>query len=299
MVSSFGENELSVSSRIIGRVRLLDVFAVSALFPRLMFRFGITLHESSKDFFAPNRPIQGFEIRDLRGEVKLDEHQNVVGSLVWIGPRRFVRSTSYGSENHVETVCDLDRGRLEKLEQHRAGREPMLWLALWPTLVDAHGFLDCDLQPIRAAIPRDKWVSILDTLIDTKSALLEITYPTLESPEFEAAVGHIRDARSRVNRGDFDEAIAACRRAIESFFNAVNIGHKANELEQILASITDDSRGKAYAGIVSRLKELGNVSVHRSEASGRFTRAEALFVVGAVEQTFALLASLLSQRKSR
>jgi len=260
-----------------------------------MFRLGITLHESPKDLFAPNRPIQGFEVRDLRGEVRLDEHQNVLGNLVWIGPRRYVRSTSYGSENYVETVCDLDRIRLERLEQYRAGREPILWLALWPTLVDGHGFLDCDINPIRATVPRDKWVSILATLADTRLALLEVARPALESPEFDAAVGHIRDARARVDRGDFDEAVAACRRAIESISNALNVGHKAAELEQALATLTDESRGKAYAGIVSRLKDLGGHTIHRPEASGRFTRAEAQFVVGAAEHTLALLATLLRQ----
>ncbi len=291
---SFGENELSVSSWIVGRIRVQDAVAVAGLFPRLMFRLGIVLQENPKNVFEPNRPMQRFEVRDVHGEVRLEEHTNVVGDLKWIGPRHPIRSsTSVIFDSQVEMVCDLDWIRLERLEQNRAGRELNLWLTLWPAMFDAHGVLNCDIRPIRTAIPRDKWIGLLNSLANTRVALLEIAYPVLESPEFDAAIGHIKDARDQVNHGAYDEAVTACRRAIESLSAAINVNHQAAELEKAFAARTDDARGKVYAGIVSRLKELGNHAVHRREASGRYTRAEAQFVIGTAEHTLALMATLL------
>ena len=73
MISSFGENELTVHSWIVGRVRVLDVYQGPALYPSLTFRLGVQLQENPTDTFAPGRPIKNFEIRDLRGEVRLEE----------------------------------------------------------------------------------------------------------------------------------------------------------------------------------------------------------------------------------
>ena len=98
-MSSFGESELLVISRIVGRIRVLDLDQGSALFPRIIVRLGVTLHDNPKNEFTPGRPIEAFELRDVRGEVRLEEHAKVVGSLLWAGPPRFVRSSSYGAEN--------------------------------------------------------------------------------------------------------------------------------------------------------------------------------------------------------
>ncbi len=295
-MSSFGESELLVGSRIVGRVRALDVVSGSAIFPRLDIRLGFALHDSPKYEFGPDRPIQAFEVRDVRGELRLEENAKTVGYLHWAGARRFVRSTSYGAENDVLLVCDLDSSRMEMIEEHRAGRDSLFWLALWPSLVDEHGFLDCDVRPLRVAIPREKWIAVVGSLTHARVTLLEVKRPRLEAPEFEAAIGHIMEARTRVDRGDFDESVACCRRAIEALSRALDIGHKAASLEGSLGAVTDEKRAKAYAGIVSRVKELGNYTIHRSEAPGRYSRTEAQFVVGTTEHVLALLAGLL--RKS-
>src|SRR2546426_2797986 len=45
LMSSFGENELLVISRIVGRIRVLDLSPGSAVFPRLIVRLGVALHD--------------------------------------------------------------------------------------------------------------------------------------------------------------------------------------------------------------------------------------------------------------
>ncbi len=285
-----------MGSRIVGRVRVLDVASAPAIFPRLVIRLGATLHDSPKNDFAPGRPIEAFEVRDLQGELRLGERGMAVASLHWAGHRRFVRSSSYGGENEISLSCDLDPFRLERLEEYRAGGEALFSLALWPTLVDAHGFLG-DIHLLRLVIPRDKWVEVLGALTDSHVTLLEVRRPHLQAPEFNAAIGHIREARTRVDHGDFDESVACCRRAIEALAKALNISHEAAGLEETLAKITDTKRGKVYASIVSKLKELANYTIHRHEAAGKYTRAEAQFAVGSTEHALALMAALLRDSK--
>jgi hypothetical protein len=292
-MSSFGENDLLVNSRVVGRIRVLEVHAGSALFHRLILRLGVVLQETAEAEFESGRPVKGFEMRDLMGQLQLEENALTVGRLEWLGPRRNVRSSGHFSENQVEAICDLDTVRLEGLESRRAGREPIFWLALWPTLVDSQGFLNCDIRPIRAAIPRDNWVSLLSSFRNSRIDVLEIRRPELASPDFDAAVGHLREARTRVDRGDYDEAVAACRRAIESVTAVLNLGQKATDIETALDAVTDEKRAKAYAGIVARLKELAGHTIHRSHAPGRYVRAEAQFIIGTTEYSIALLAQLL------
>jgi hypothetical protein len=296
-MTSFGENELQVGSRLVGRVRVLGILPGTAVFPRIVIRLGVTLHDSPKNEFAPGRPVEAFEVRDLQGELRLAEGGMAVASLHWIGHRRHVRSSSYGSENEVSLTCDLDPFRLERLEEHRAGGEIAFWLALWPTLVDAIGFLDSEIRPLRFVIPRETWLEVLGALTDSHVTLLEVRRPHLEAPEFKAAMGHVRDARNRVDHGDFDESVACCRRAIEAMAQALDVPHAASGLEEALAKVTDTKRAKAYAGIVSKLKELGNYTIHRHEATGKYTRAEAQFAIGSTEHALALIAMLLQRPK--
>ncbi|HEX9728086.1 MAG TPA: hypothetical protein VGA37_06260 [Gemmatimonadales bacterium] len=296
-MTSFGENRLTVYGRIIGQVRVLALDHGSALFPRLSFKLSVTLQEHPNGQFSDGRPIQTFEMRDLHGELRLQETSAALGLLHWAGPRRHVRSAPYVSENQIEVVCELDWTRLERLEDHRAGGEAVLWLALWPLLADGHGFLDCEIPPIRASVPRDHWLKLLDSLTSGHTSLLEVVHPNAAGPEFDAALGHIREAKARIARGDYDEAVAACRRAIESICAALNIPNEPAAIGTALEAITDAKRAKAYAGIISRLKELANFTIHRPEAPGRYGRAEAIFAVGATQQCLGLLATLLRERR--
>lgn len=296
MQSSFGESDLIVNGRIAGRVRVLDVYHGTAVYPRLTFRFGVSLLEHPDDSFAPDRPIKDYQLRNLSGELRLEENGRAIGLYMWNGPRQHVRSSPNLFENQIEAVADLDWGRVETIEESRAGNESVLWLAMWPTLVDEVGFLDCEMRPICAHVPRHRWIELLTQLTGVRRSLLEIVLPSVQSAEFNGAVGHVEEARVRIDGGDFDEAVAACRRAIESLFRSLSMQNNAKALEERLVGITDAQRAKAYASIVSRIKEFGNLTIHRAEAPSRYMRAEAQFVVAVTSHILALLGSMLGKR---
>ena len=103
-------------------------------------------------------------------------------------------------------MCDLDVSRVARIEERRGGKEALFGIALWPIIVDSLGHLDATIEVVRFNVPRDKWISVLADFQRTKYELVEIPYPSLEEPEFEASVGHLRDALARINSGDYDEA---------------------------------------------------------------------------------------------
>ena len=126
-MTSLGEGEIQISSTIVGKARVLNIFADSAVFPRLGLTIGVTLYERPE-------ATAGLEMRDAEGELRLSERGDAVGAVQWAGARRFVRASNYGSENQLRFVCDLDHWRLEQVERRRAGAAPTFWLAIWPSL---------------------------------------------------------------------------------------------------------------------------------------------------------------------
>lgn len=289
---SLGEADIIVNSFRVGRATVLDVLAIPGGIPRLSFRLGIGLQDNPSNSFGSGRPAQAFWLHDLPGEVRLDEQARPLGVVHWVGRQHMPRSSQQFYESQVELAWDLDGARLEYLEDHRAGGEAIIWLSLWPLLEDAHGCIEGQVSGVKVTIPRDKWIVALGTLRACRIDLVEIPHPALAGAEFAKAVDQLRDAKSRVDRGDFDEAAVACRRALEGTFSALNLSLKAEDLEVTLAKVIDAERAKKLATIITRLKELGNISVHRSGISTDYLRAEAQFVVGCTAQAMALLARL-------
>lgn len=298
-MSSFGETDLLLGNRIAGRIRVLGVHSGKAIYPRFVLSISVSLHEYQETKIPPSLALQGYELRELTGELRLGENTSAVGPIRWSGTKKPIRSFPYPLDNNVEMVCDLDWARVEAIEEHRAGGEAIFWLALWPQVSNKTEIVDSEVRVFRIHVPRDKWITFLEQLTGLRRSLVEVVLPSIQSSEFSLAVGHINEGRARIDRGDFDESISSCRRAIESMTKALSIPNDAGSLEAKIASITDAKRAKAYAGIVSRLKELGNLTVHRSNAGPLYMRAEAQFVVATTGQMLALLATLLQSSEPR
>jgi hypothetical protein len=291
-MSTFGEDPITVNGRLVGKLRLLGLYTPKALFPRIVFRVGVSLQDSVKDEFSPGRSIEKFEMRALSGEWRLSEHDQTIGRLYWIGHHRHVRSASYPSEANVEVACDLDEALVEQIEERRDGGEPNFWVAFWPSLVDASGYLDTDSRPFRIQIPRDQWLAALAGLTQRQIAVLEVGFPAAERDFFQAAIGHARQARQRLLQGDYDEAVASCRRALEAVTGALGAEPTAEAVATLLSSRSDIKRAEVYAGMFKRIKDLGNYTIHRAEAPGKYSRAEARFTIGVTEQLIALIGAL-------
>lgn len=291
---SFGESQLVVGSNIIGQILVKNVYHPNAIFPRIVFRLGFTLVGQPKNNSEEGVAEAEYEIRDCPGELRLEENSKVVGTLQWVSTQRSVRSYHYHTEYQIDFACDLDWARIDAIEEYRNGGEAKFWVALWPSMTDKRGgSISCQTRPIHTHVPRHKWNELLEKLTGLQRTLIEITTPALANAEFGATLGHIKKAQEEINQGHFDEAIVTCRRAIESLFKALNMPNNAQKLEPILERITDAERAKEYSGILSRLKGLGNVAVHRNEAAHIYMRAEARFVLASTAHFVTLIATLL------
>ena len=123
-MSSYGEAEVMSSSRIIGKIRLQNIFDPQAIFARLGLTLGCALNESGSSVVEAKTRTGNLQLRDLSGELRLEKTSKAVGFVVWVESRSYGRSTDYGHENQLKLTCDLDGNRLEMIERFRDGGEP-------------------------------------------------------------------------------------------------------------------------------------------------------------------------------
>ncbi|MES2124318.1 MAG: hypothetical protein V4503_06470 [Gemmatimonadota bacterium] len=291
---SISESDVTINGLRIGRISVQDVMATPGPIPRVLFRIGLTLREPSHRPQHQHRPNAPFRLHDIRGEVRLQAHGSALAFLHWTDPQHLPQSSGEFNESQVELVCDLGPDRVERIEEVRAGGESVLHVALWPMIEDNEGSVLAQVNTLRLPIPIEKWLTILAAIQGSGTSLVEIPHPALGGPEFQYALSHLRDAKARVDRGDFDEAIGACRRALEGTGKALNLDLRAEALTPRLEGVLEVERAKSITSIITKLRALGSASIHRGSLSTEFLRADAQFVVACTAHAMALLARLFS-----
>ena len=297
-MTSSDARDVIVDAKRVGRVRVLEMKAASALYPRLEIILALDLNEISEDGFAPNRPIKDYELRALSGELRLQERSGAVGPVYWAGNRWHIRSVPYPDESPITMMCDLNAETLEGIEDKRAGGPAVFWLELWPSLVDKQGFLDASIDPLRTVVSIEEWLKVLDIFKQQSHSLLGISFPAVAASRYEAALTHLRTAQGKSSTGDYDDAVAACRRALETLAKGENIRFDVSALIEFLEPRTDKKRAENYGKIFATIKNLGNSAVHRPDATLRFCRADAQFVIGITGHLIALCGALQSDHRT-
>jgi hypothetical protein len=276
---SLGEVRISVNNchdAII--LTVLDVVADQAKYPRLIINARYILKETDDTSY----PLQNYELTDLRGELRLSEHSDAIGTVVWIGQRHQYKSNLTISEGfNVKLYCDLDPRRIEKIEQHRNGQEPVFWIELWPTLIGEKNFTNIQTRPCRIAIPRDRWIQILKGTGYGDFEIIEIVRGRMDEKLYSRAITHIKDAQTRLNYGDYDGCLADCRESIEAIIKAtpkeegnLDVAFKATLVEKL-----GKKRADHLIGIISRVKKWTNIAAHSQEQPVEHSRAEAQFIM--------------------
>jgi len=286
---SFGESDILVSSFTVGKVRVQNIFHDPAIYPRLGLYIGWTLLERPDSLAAPDVPLTDYELRELIGELSLKEREDVIGPVLWTGQRTGIRSTHDGWERQLKMTCDLDPWRIEKIERIRDGKEPKLWLNLWPTLVARGVGLDTRmLSPIPISVPRDTWIDFLTKARGCFYDILEFKYAGEEAIRFRKAFEHLKSARRSVDRGEYNLAVSMCRKAIETVYHEI----PNDALKEQLVAKTDKKRAGEYMSFIARIKQLAGCAVHDFKPASEYSRIEALFVIQSTESIIALLNGL-------
>jgi hypothetical protein len=289
MQQSLGEEIVTINSHIVGKIRVLHMNPIAALFPCLRLTLGVTLSTPKSGFSGVPIPT-GFQLRDLRGELRLSEHGNIAGHLEWVGHRRFVRPDSH--ENQISMQCDLDRWRVHRIESWRKGKPPRFWLQLWPSLVGPSEWYDSDIQAFAVEVPQQAWLDTLAQWGTTRWSVLEVPYSTADREEFERALDHVSHAVSRIDAGDYTIAVSECRLAIDAMFSALDRDGKKERFAQRLNNSVPAERAEQYSALLKALKDVTQKPHHTSTDPVAFRRSEALFVVQTVQHVLALVGDL-------
>lgn len=225
-MSSFGEANIMLEIYNMGTVRVLALHSVTKLYPRLGVRLGITLRDGPEQSGCRGT----LTLTGITGELRLQRDSDAFGVLHWMEHRQTLRSSPHGIEEQVELVCELDPWRVERIERHRDGKEPLLWMQLWPQALGNEGYVQMNIDLVLVTPPRDRWIEFLNEVRDASLEAIEALYPVVFGGTFRAALQHTRKARRLIDTGQYDEAIACCRRAVEA-------------LQQELPRMVTDCRG--------------------------------------------------------
>jgi Arc/MetJ-type ribon-helix-helix transcriptional regulator len=298
MQRSYGEEEFQIGNFRCGTIRVLGIHSLPALYPRL----GITLGWSLREIPASEGHYGSAGLRDYRitscdGELRLGRGNAVVGPVQPTPSNVQLRSSQYHSEQHVTLACDLDLHRLERIERERVGGPAPFSLLLWSTAVRSGEVVDARIDALRFEIPREEWLDFLSSVGYGEYDVVEIKRFTDELEHFAEVRDQLHAARAKVNRGDYNAAMAALRTALERAIQQSKDNEQ--ELKEVLSARTDKTRGEAYTGIISRAKTLCNLAVHKPEATISYSREEVLFALRTVEAVVALLGDLLGGEGAR
>lgn len=289
---SLGESNIIIDSFIAGDFRARDIFAASAIYPRL----GIVLDCKLRERQEPeDRALRDYEMIDLCGEIRLEEQSKSIGPTLWLEKSQKILSSTTLREQSLKVFCDLDPWRLERIEEYRKGEELKLWLQLWPTFRGKGSFWIIDVRPLRIEVPRDKWLRVLEGMEHGRYEILEIPREHLDDARFEDVMKHLTAARLSIDKGNYEETLRYCRIAIEAFTDALKKTHTMeveNDLKGILEVATDERRAKEYYGIISKLKKLVSMKLHAYGSESVFSRVEIQFVTRTTENLIALISKL-------
>lgn len=300
-MSSLGETDIQYSHRTIGKLRVLQLVAESAIYPRLGIRLGCSLYEVPETQAGHGMPLTGYELAGIGGELRLSELGHVVGSVLAPGRPSRVRSGAYPYEHQLTLTCDLDHLRLERIEEWRGGQPPVFWLQLWLTLVREGQYLESDAHVFRMHVPREQWLEFLGQSRGNGYSVIEVRYLPSEAAVFQAALGHLRAARASIDLGDHRAAVGNCRLALDAVLDEHPRVPKGPRPEQIKAlwelagERADTGNIDQYRTFLSKLNSLTSVTHHNYGTAVAFRRSEALFIVRLTESLLALLGDLTTE----
>lgn len=290
MAAGYGVAAVTIGQLLVGEVAVTGVRAVPALSPRIRFDLSWTLghrHDSSE----PNRKADEYRVVDFGGELSVGADACVVGTLFRDEAWYPIPSLAYVQTQRRSVALDLGEHRLERLEEHRAGGVLSLAMQLWSRIEMEGTTTEAGVAEIRFQVPRDDWLAVLSTFTGEQVDLLEMRYRLAYASRYQSSLEALCRAREAVDRGDFGGAAIEARKAVSLMEESVR-GSTEDGLKAALADRLDEEHAKLYAGIVSRAKRMGNMTVHRAEAR-EYTRVEALFAIRLATILLEVVAGLL------
>ncbi len=133
-----------------------------------------------------------------------------------------IMPANYAQERQVNFEIELDRARLEAIEDVRNGADLTFNLTLSSTLIDSAGQPRQTNAQTAYTANQSTWVAALEQMDYRKVMLLELPMPDAHlSPELAAAATSLGQAQQAMARGDYREAVGLCRDVLEEIMRAL------------------------------------------------------------------------------
>jgi hypothetical protein len=160
-----------------------------------------------------------------------------------------VRPVGYGNSSQLVLELDLDRSRLEALEDVRNGADLQLNMMVHCTLEDPAGNTRPHSQQVSNTINQGVWVRILEAMDYQQRMLLEVPVPDIQAPpELKDAVNLLARAQDAMARGDYRDAVGGCRDVVERIDSALKLGVDQEVFENNRGKTKGAPRNKTYGG---------------------------------------------------
>lgn len=125
-------------------------------------------------------------------------------------------------ERQVQYEMDLDRARLEAIENVRAGQDLTINMTMFPTLMDSNNQPRQTTASTGYVAHQSVWLGVLDQMGYSKAMLIEVPIADAQqSPELAAAGRYLGQAQQALARGDYREAVGLCRDVLEEMKRAL------------------------------------------------------------------------------
>ena len=214
MAVGYGAANVMIDWRLVGNVAVTSVCVVPALSPRIRFNLSWTLGHRSRSG-EKNSPTDEYRLIDFGGQLRVGTDALFVGTLV--------RDESWypmDSLDHVRTqvgsvALDLGQCQLERLEECRDGGVLSLSIQLWCRIEMEGKTTDARVGDISFQVPRDDWLSVVETFTGEKIDLLEVRYHLAYASRYQSSLAELDRARKAVDRGSYDSAVMQARKAVQ------------------------------------------------------------------------------------
>ena len=259
----FGHTELVIGGAIAGEFRVTRVEAPESIGPRLALSLECVLHDVHAEGLS-EEPIEGYRLIGLIGELTLTRGENSVAVLHWLGAGHWARSANYLQPVSLDLVADIDPARVERLASFAGDKGLQVWLKLWPTFMKADLELRASVGLMSVEIPTAKWAELASRWRGFTHEVVLLTYSIAHAEQFRSALVHARRGQDLVDEARYPEAVQACRKALERLAIETQEQTGGEGVHIGLRSLVGPKKAQAYAGFLTKLKEVGNLTVHGS-----------------------------------
>ncbi len=264
-----------------GEGSLVDVRGSSGLgFYRLSF--DVRFHIEGAEDAAAERLVSLF------ADIALGSRP--LGRAVALQQQLPVRPVGWGMSSQLVLDMDLDRSRLEALEDVRNGADLQLSLMVYSTLEDASGNTRPHTQQMNHTINQGVWVRILEAMDYQKRLLLEVPVPDVQAPPgLKDAVNLLARAQDAMARGDYRDAVGGCRDVVERIDSAL----KLTVDQAVFENNREKTKSERLKLIIRGLKVFTHPAKHSDDVSVtiEWNRIDASFAISAVAAVIAELSA--------